>query len=62
MRFVLETDRLALREMSLDDLDFVATMLADPQVMRFYPKCYSREESAGWIEHLVFARSRDSEP
>ncbi len=62
MTFVLESDRLALREMSLEDLDFVATMLADSQVMRFYPKCYSREESAGWIEHLVFARSRDSEP
>ena len=59
MRFVLETDRLALREMSLDDLDFVATMLADPQVMRFYPKCYSREESAGWIERQLERYARD---
>jgi RimJ/RimL family protein N-acetyltransferase len=27
--YVLETERLLLREMSLDDLDFVAEMLAD---------------------------------
>ncbi len=59
MRFVLETDRLALREMSLDDLDFVATTLADPQVMRFYPKCYSREESAVWIERQLERYARD---
>jgi hypothetical protein len=32
--------------MSMDDLDFIAVQLADPEVMRFYPKCYSREESA----------------
>jgi [ribosomal protein S5]-alanine N-acetyltransferase len=47
---ILETARLALREMSPDDLDFVADMLADPEVMRYYPKCYSREESLTWIE------------
>ena len=50
MKFLLETPRLVLGEMSLDDLDFVAAMLADPEVMRFYPKCYSRDESAVWIE------------
>ncbi len=59
MRFVLETDRLALREMSLDDLDFVATMLADSQVMRFYTKCYSREESSVWIERQLERYARD---
>jgi ribosomal-protein-alanine N-acetyltransferase len=47
---VLETQRLLLREMSLDDLDFVAAMLAHPQVMRFWPKCYNREEAVDWIK------------
>jgi [ribosomal protein S5]-alanine N-acetyltransferase len=47
---ILETPRLILREMSLDDLDFVAVMLADPEVMRYYPKCYSRQEAQTWIE------------
>lgn len=49
----LVTPRLVLREMSLADLDFVATMLADPEVMRYYPKCYSREEAKTWIERQV---------
>jgi len=50
---ILETPRLILREMSLDDLDFVAAMLADPEVMRYYPKCYSREEAQVWIERQM---------
>ena len=49
MKIILETPRLLLREMTLDDLDFVATMLADPEVMRYYPRCCTREESEAWI-------------
>jgi len=50
MRFILESPRLWLRELTLDDLDFVAEMLADPDVMRFYPKRLDRTESRVWIE------------
>lgn len=46
---VLETERLLLRELLESDLDFVAAMLADPLVMRHYPKCHTREESREWI-------------
>ena len=53
MKQILETPRLLLREMSLTDLDFVAAMLADPEVMRFYPKCYSREEAQTWVERQI---------
>lgn len=35
--------------MKSDDLDFIASLLADPEVMRFYPKCYSRSEAANWV-------------
>lgn len=49
MTHLIETSRLYFREVSLSDLDFLATMMADPEVMRFYPKCYSREEVAAWI-------------
>ena len=49
----IETARLLLREMSPDDLDFVAAMLAHPEVMRYYPKCYSRDEAAVWIERQM---------
>jgi ribosomal-protein-alanine N-acetyltransferase len=50
---VFQTERLRAREMSLDDLDFIASLLADPEVMRFYPKVCSREESRGWIERQL---------
>lgn len=44
------TPRLRLRELSAGDLDFVAAMLSDPEVMRFYPKVYTRDEARAWIE------------
>jgi RimJ/RimL family protein N-acetyltransferase len=49
VKTILETPRLILREMSLDDLDFVATMLAHPEVMRFYPHCHTRDEAEAWV-------------
>ena len=45
--------------MSLDDLDFVAEMLAHPEVMRFYPKCHTRSESAEWIERQLARYEKD---
>jgi RimJ/RimL family protein N-acetyltransferase len=39
--------------MSPDDLDFVAAMLAHPEVMQCYPKCYSRDEAAVWVERQM---------
>jgi ribosomal-protein-alanine N-acetyltransferase len=53
VKIILETPRLVLRELSLDDLDFMASMLAHPEVMRFYPKCYSRDEAAAWIRRQM---------
>jgi len=48
-RVILETSRLVLRELSLADLDFVAEMLAQPEVMKFWPKTYQRGEAEEWI-------------
>lgn len=49
-RPVLSTERLHLRELNHGDLDFVAAMLADPEVMRHYPKVLARDESLAWID------------
>lgn len=59
MRTVLETERLALREMDAGDLEFVAAMLGDSEVMRFYPKALSREEAAAWIERQTRRYAED---
>lgn len=50
MRIILETARLHLRELVPADLDFIATMHADAEVMRFWPKPYTRAESEEWLK------------
>ena len=47
---ILETDRLRLREFTLDDLDELAAMVADGEQMRFYPATRTRDEARTWIE------------
>ena len=49
---IIETSRLYLRELLDTDIDFVAEMLADPEVMRFWPRPYTREESVAWIARM----------
>jgi RimJ/RimL family protein N-acetyltransferase len=43
------TPRLAFREMTHDDLDDMAGLLGDPEVMRYYPRPKSRDEALAWI-------------
>ena len=56
---VLETPRLLLRELVPDDLDFVAAMLEHPEVMRYWPRPYSREEAAAWVRRQQERYARD---
>lgn len=49
MKQILETSRLILREMEPSDLGFIADLLGNAEVMRYWPKCYSREESKEWL-------------
>ena len=49
------TSRIRFRELVDEDLDDIATMLGDPDVMAFYPAPKTRAESAAWI-----ARARAS--
>jgi RimJ/RimL family protein N-acetyltransferase len=43
------TKRLAFREMTLGDLDDLAALLGDPEVMLYYPHPKDRDEALGWI-------------
>ncbi|MHB8296338.1 MAG: GNAT family N-acetyltransferase [Acidimicrobiales bacterium] len=47
---VLRTARLTLRQMSPDDLDEMAALLGDPEVMRYYPAPKSRDQARAWID------------
>lgn len=46
---MLTGPRVVLRELLDSDLDFIADMLADREVMRFWPRPMDREESELWI-------------
>jgi RimJ/RimL family protein N-acetyltransferase len=44
------TGRLAFREMTPADLDDMAALLGDPDVMTYYPRPKTRSEAAQWID------------
>lgn len=50
---IVETPRLSLREMTWDDLDFLARLLGDERVMRHYPKRCTREEAKLWLGRIL---------
>ena len=56
---ILETPRLLLREMTRHDIDFVYELVSNPEVMRYWPKCYSREEAGDWIERQITRYEKD---
>ena len=55
----IETPRLVLRELTRGDLDAVAAMLGDAEVMRYFPKPLSREEAEAWIGRQQERYARD---
>jgi RimJ/RimL family protein N-acetyltransferase len=50
MKIVLETDRLLLRRLTLDDVDSLLGIFSDPEAMRYYPAIKSRQETIDWID------------
>jgi RimJ/RimL family protein N-acetyltransferase len=53
MKQILETPRLFLRELTLDDLDFIAEMTADVEVMRYFTNPLTRPQAVEWIERQL---------
>ena len=50
---ILETDRLLLRELEPNDLDFLASMMADPDVSHHYDRRFSREAADEWLHRQL---------
>lgn len=59
MPCVIETPRLRLRHLVPGDLDFLATMLGHPEVMRYYPAVLDREGAAAWLDRQLQRYARD---
>ena len=49
----LETPRLLLYELVPGDLDFVAAMLADPDVSRYYERRFERADAQVWLDRQL---------
>ena len=47
---VLETNRLLLRQLALDDVDHLMGIFSDPEAMQYYPATKNREETLAWIQ------------
>ena len=46
----VETERLILRELTMNDLEDLHKILSNPESMRYYPEPFSLERSKRWIE------------
>ena len=46
---IIETERLYLRELAIEDRVELAKVLSDPESMEFYPHPFSEEEVEKWI-------------
>ena len=58
MTLPLHTGRLVVREFTLDDLDALTVVFADPAVLWWEPAPYTRAQTREWLE-LTLARYRD---
>lgn len=56
---ILESERLILRELRREDIEEVAPILGDIEVMYAWEKAFSREEAVDWIEKNLERYGRD---
>lgn len=54
-----QTPRLELRELTADDLDFVATMMAHRDVNRYYERQFTRADAEVWLTRQLTRYARD---
>lgn len=56
----MESERIQFRKITEDDLDHLAALYADPDVMRYYPRTRTREETRESIQ--TYQKQYASEP
>lgn len=50
MEYVIETEKLGLRKLSVNDFEKWYEILGDPETMKYYPKPFNAEKTRSWIE------------
>lgn len=56
---ILHTPRFYLRQITRDDLDFLAAMVGDAEVMRYYPQVLDRAGAQAWLERMLWRYETD---
>ena len=46
---MIETERLILREYTLDDFEALYEIMSDPETMQHYPAPFDKDRTMGWI-------------
>lgn len=59
MNVLVESERLLLCELRPADIGFVTMLLGDPVVMRYWPRPYTREAAAQWLQQQQARYARD---
>ncbi len=47
---VIETERLVLRRLTLNDTDAIFSVIGDPVAMQYYPQSFTRDDAVKWVE------------
>lgn len=55
INMIIETERLILRETSMDDFLGLYEILSDPETMKHYPKPYDKTLVEGWINWCMWS-------
>lgn len=56
---IVKTERLLLRDMTMDDMDALHAVFSDPETMRFYPQPFDHDMTREWIEAMQQRTERD---
>jgi RimJ/RimL family protein N-acetyltransferase len=59
MSYFPTSKRLNFRVITADDLDFIADMVSDPEVMRFYPRVLDRAGAEEWLGKVLARQQKD---
>ncbi len=59
MKSIIETHRLYLRQLTLEDTPFLSLVLSDKESMRHYPHAFSEEEVRNWIQRNIERYNND---
>ena len=55
----IETTRLLLRRLTRDDVDAIFAIIGDPIAMQYYPRTFTREDAAEWIDRNLSRYEKD---